>query len=173
MKAEPCDFPPSSSLDPAFLNAADYRDSYQAMLSLDRPSPVDLFFAVFGHEPLWMKGILIARNIAVAPFGLKRPTTDQVLTVERKAHYALGDTIGRWPIFALNETELIAGRDNGHMDFRLSLLKVPMPGGDCVVVSTVCKTHNRFGRFYLACVVPFHKLGVMWLINNAHSTGRL
>ena len=39
-------------------------------------------------------------------------------------HTKEGDKIGPWPVFFVGENEIIAGRDNKHMDFRLSVLKV-------------------------------------------------
>jgi hypothetical protein len=57
----------------------------------------------------------------------------------------VGQKICPWPIFFLGPDELIAGRDNKHMDFRLSIMKVRDGNGPSVVVSTQCMVHNRFG----------------------------
>ena len=62
------------------------------------------------------------------------------------ARYAVGEKIGPWPIFFLGAEELVAGRDNKHMDFRLSIMKVRDDSGPSVVVSTLCTVHNAFGR---------------------------
>jgi len=35
---------------------------------------VEVFFALFGHTPIWMKLILIVRNAAARVFGLEAPT---------------------------------------------------------------------------------------------------
>ena len=51
------------------------------------------------------------------------------------------------PIFFLGPDELVAGRDNKHMDFRLSIMKVRDRDGPSVVVSTLSMVHNRFGRY--------------------------
>ena len=66
-----------------------------------------------------------------------------------------------------------AGRDNKHMDFRLSVLKTRDDGKTSVVVSTVCTVHNVFGRIYLFLIVPFHRSGVQSLMSNAVAANRL
>jgi hypothetical protein len=90
-----------------------------------------------------------------------------------KDSYGVGETIGVWPIFALSEAELVAGRDNKHLDFRLSVLKDTTGTVPSAVISTVCVVHNFFGKVYLFFVVPFHRWGVRWLIARAVAKGRL
>ena len=85
----------------------------------------------------------------------------------------VGEKIGVWPIFSLSEDEVVAGRDNKHMDFRLSVLKVPDGDRPSVVVSTICTVHNLSGKLYLFFVVPFHRQGVRKLMTNALAARRL
>ena len=91
----------------------------------------------------------------------------------RSSYYTVGDRIGPWPIFATGEQELIAGRDCGHLDFRLSVLKETTSGVPSVVISTVCTVHDRYSMSYLFFVVPFHRWGVRWLMERAIRAGRL
>ena len=69
--------------------------------------------------------------------------------------------------------ELVAGRDNKHMDFRLSVLKVSDGDAINVVVTTVCTIRNRFGKHYLRTIVPFHRRGLQRLLSNAIVANRL
>jgi hypothetical protein len=167
------DFPQASVLDPAWVAAAYFRDSYRAPVSRSGTSLVDVFFALFGHHPPWMKSILILRNGLARLAGLDVPTVAEVLHPQARERYAVGDKIGVWPIYALSENELVAGRDNKHLDFRLSLLRMGSDANPCVVVSTVCSVHNTFGKAYLWLIVPFHKWGVRLLIERAANAGRL
>jgi hypothetical protein len=57
----------------------------------------------------------------------------------------------------LSEDEVIAGRNNKHLDFRVSVLKLRDGDGSSVVVSTVCRVHNLAGKLYLSFVVPFYR----------------
>ncbi len=160
-------------LDRDLIEAAYFQDSYRAPLSQPHASVVDIFWAVFAHRPAWMKALLLVRNRIASLCGLEAPSASQVLNPEIKSSYRVGDKIGAWPIFHLSETELVAGRDNKHLDFRLSVLKVPNDATVSCVVSTLCTVHNVYGKVYLFFIVPFHKWGVQWLISNAISAGRL
>ena len=168
-----CDIPAVSALERDAVERAWFRDSYKVALSGAQSSVTDNFFAIFGHRPAWMNRLLILRNRFAKLCGLDVATDAQVTDTGVADHYAIGDTIGPWPIFALSETELIAGRNNGHLDFRLSILRVPDGKTGSVIVSTVCTVHNLFGKIYLFFIVPFHKWGVQKLIANAAAAGRL
>jgi len=168
-----CDIPPSSMLDRRLIKAAYFQDSYRAPLSRTDAGIIDVFLAIFAHHPLWMKIALIVRNRMVFFFGLDAPPVSDVLSFKIERSYSVGDKIGVWPILSLTDTELIAGRDNKHLDFRLSVLKVTNGEAVSVVVSTICVVNNVFGKFYLFFVVPFHKWGVQRIIANAINAGRL
>lgn len=171
MNITPCAFPSSSLLDRSMVESAYFQDSYRAPLSRTDARMTDIFLAIFAHHPWWIKLALIVRNRAVRLFGLKAPSTSEIMKIENKSSYAVGDKIGVWPIHALNEIEMIAGTDNKHLDFRVSILKES--DGSGVVLSTVCVVHNTFGKVYLFFVVPFHKLGVRKIMSDAVAAGRL
>ena len=120
-----------------------------------------------------MKLLLIVRNKVASLAGLDAPTTTEFLHVGIRDRYVVGEKIGVWPIFALSENEVVVGRDNKHMDFRLSVLKVLDSDGTSVVVSTICWVHNLFGKLYLFFVVPFHRYGVRKLMARALAARRL
>jgi hypothetical protein len=164
--------PPESSLDHSKVAAAWFSDSYQAVLTKPTISVADLFEAVLGHHPRWMKKLLILRNRIAARAGLDVASGDMIQNFERKQYYAVGDTIGPWPIFHISETELIAGRDERHLDFRVSILKLNTPAPS-VAISTICNVHNRYGKVYLFFIAPFHRLGMRQLMRRAISAGRL
>jgi Protein of unknown function (DUF2867) len=173
MTIEECDVPDLSVLDRRVVEAAYFRDSYRVPLARKQASVVDVFFGVFGHHPLWMKHILITRNRMALFCGLDAPTAGEIMNPQVKSSYSVGEKIGPWPIFFLTGSELVAGRDNKHLDFRLSVLKEGSGEAVSAVISTVCTTHNAFGRLYLFFIIPFHKWGVKRLIGRAVSTGRL
>jgi hypothetical protein len=168
-----CDVPALSTINRRLIETAYFRDSYRAPLTRPSASVTDIFFAIFGHHPLWMKLVLIVRNRIASLCGLDAPKASEILYVEINPSYSVGAKIGPWPIFSLSETELVAGRDNKHLDFRLSVLKETDGETASVVVSTLCWVHNGFGKVYLFFIVPFHKWGVRRLIARALGAGRL
>ena len=92
---------------------------------------------------------------------------------EIKDAYAIGEKIALFTLYAQDEDELIAGGNDKHLDFRVSVLRLRENGTARVVVTTVVQTHNLFGRVYLAIITPFHKFGVKHLLSTATAKGRL
>jgi hypothetical protein len=168
-----CDVPPSSMLDRDLIARSYFQDSYRVRLSRTDLGMADIFFAVFGHKPVWIKLMLVARNAVAGLAGLEVPTVTEIISPEVKHAYRVGEKIGPWPIFFIGENEIVAGRDNKHIDFRLSVLKAVDDEGSDIVVSTVCAVHNLFGKIYLFFVVPFHRRGVRLLMSRAVAAKRL
>ena len=173
MQIVECDFPSGSALGPDLPRDAYFHDSYRAALTRPELGIVDLFFALLGHTPLWMKLLLIVRNAIAKLFGLETPAVSEIMRPAIKSEYRVGDKIGPWPIYFIAEDELVAGRNNKHLDFRLSVLRAREGDGASVVVTTVCTVHNVFGKVYLFFVAPFHRAGVRALISNAVAGKRL
>ena len=142
MSVTECEVPPGSVLNREPMQHAYFRDSYRMPLTRSELAIVDIFFAIFAHHPLWMKLLLIVRNKVASLAGLDAPAASEILHAEIKDRYAVGEKIGVWPIFWLSETEIVAGRNNKHLDFRLSVLKVPDGDTTSVVVSTICSVHK-------------------------------
>jgi len=169
-----CDVPSSSVLSRELIANAHFHDSYRAPLARPELRIVDIFFALFGHTPLWMKLLLIVRNAAARLFGLEVPTVGEIMKPIVRNEYCVGGKIGPWPIFFIDDNEIVAGRNNKHMDFRLSVLKaVDGDAMSVVVVSTICTVHNVFGKIYLFFIIPFHRNGVRSLMSNAVVAKRL
>ena len=119
-----CDVPRHSALGKDLMERADFRDAYCAPPEPLGHTVVEIFFAIFARRPGWMNLMLIARNKAAALAGLQVPTRSEILNMEKRDRYFVGEKIGPWPIFFLGSDELVAGRDNKHVDFRLSIMKV-------------------------------------------------
>lgn len=168
-----CDVPSGSVLDRDVVARSYFRDSYRTMLRDPDLGVIELFFAVFGHKPLWIKWMLVARNAVAGFAGLQVPTVDEIMNPQVRSSYRAGEKIGPWPIYFIGDNELVAGRDNKHLDFRLSVLKVVDGSATHVVVSTVCTVHNLFGKIYLMFVIPLHRRGVQLLMSRAVAAGRL
>ena len=173
MQVIECDVPSSSALSGDLIRNAYFRDSYRATLAHPELGIVEIFFALFGHTPFWMKSLLIVRNAAARLVGLEVPSVGEIMNPVVRSEYRVGEKIGPWPIFFIADNEIVAGRNNKHLDFRLSVLKAKDGDATNVVVSTICTVHNVFGKIYLFFIVPFHRTGVRSLISNAVAAGRL
>jgi hypothetical protein len=168
-----CDIPLSSALGRDAISNAYFHDSWRAPLAHPERGIVDIFFALFGHTPLWMKMLLMARNTAARLCGLEAPTVGEIMRPTVRSEYRVGEKIGPWPIYFIADNEIVAGRNNKHLDFRVSVLKASDGDATSVVVSTICTVHNLFGKVYLFFIVPFHRSGVRALMSSAVAAKRL
>jgi hypothetical protein len=107
--------------------------------------------AVYG-APAWIGRLLQLRTALVKPFSLKPGASP-----DRKR--AGSSNVGIFPILRQDAKHMVLGIDDRHLDFRLLIdITEPDDGSQLVTATTVVKTHNAFGRAYLAVVMPFHKL---------------
>lgn len=173
MNVVECSVPADSALGASIVRRADFRDAYRVPLRQPNLGMAEIFAGIFAHRPAWMTAALIVRNKLAALAGLEVPTTQEITQFKPRDYYAVGEKIGPWPIFFFSANELVAGRNNKHMDFRVSLMKVSDRSGPGVVLSTICTVHNTFGRVYLSSVIPVHKYGVRTLMTNAVAAQRI
>lgn len=173
MKSFACALPETSRLT-QHLPGHTYLDSFAVPATRDAQPITDSYLAALGHLPAWFKSLLVLRTTLVAPFGLRGPTrADLDRAPDPRKTYKVGEMILRWTIYDLAEDEIIVGHDDKHLDFRVSVLRDRAVAPNAMVLSTAVRTHNGFGRAYLATIKPFHRYGVKTLLSNAASAARL
>ena len=109
MSVVECDVPRHSALGKALIERADFRDAYRAPLTRSDLDVVDIFFGIFGERPGWMNLMLIARNKVVGLAGLEVPTSLEIMNMEKRDRYFVGEKIGPWPISSAPTNSLRAG----------------------------------------------------------------
>lgn len=145
---------PSTDTD-TLLAGAHFADAFQIEIrdrDLDARRAAERMMA---RQPRWAEALLSLRNFLVAPLGLK--TSGASPTAPR-------DMIGIFPVVSETPDRLVAGFNDHHLDFRV-VVDVTAPGGvRQVTATTLVRTHNWFGRTYLAIILPFHRLIVPALL---------
>jgi hypothetical protein len=145
--------PPADTV--TLLAGAQFADAFRIEISdhdLDARRAAERMMA---RQPRWAEALLSLRNLLVAPLGLK--TSGAGLVPPR-------DMIGIFPVVSQTSDRVIAGFNDRHLDFRV-VVDVTGPGGvRQVTATTLVKTHNWFGRIYLATIMPFHRLIVPALL---------
>jgi hypothetical protein len=103
------------------------------------------------RSPRWIEALVQLRHMVVAPLGLK--ISAESASPRRQA-------IGLFPVLTEAPDRMVAGFDDKHLDFRVVIDVVPPQSASSqqVTVTTLVKTHNLFGRIYLATIMPFHRL---------------
>ncbi len=92
--------------------------------------------------PAWARLLLQLRKVVVTPFGLLHDGPDEK------------DKIGLFPVESESQNEIIAGFNDKHLDFRVSVVSYE----DTVYLATWVHPHNLGGRLYLSMILPFHIL---------------
>ena len=150
-----------------------YWDSYEAPLCRSDLAMHEVYLALFAHHPRWARWLLVLRGWIVAPFGLKATTAADFDEIETKRAYAVGEKIARFTLYGQSDSEILAGGDDKHLDFRVSVRRFTEHGASRVALTTVVSPHNLLGKSYLFAILPLHRLGVRMLLSNALEAGRL
>lgn len=92
--------------------------------------------------PGWGRFLLKIRRLVTTPFGLSNdgPASD--------------NKVGIFPVEIETPQELVAGFNDRHLDFRVSV----MSRDGQVFLATWVHPHNFGGRLYLKLIMPFHIL---------------
>ncbi|MFY0617975.1 DUF2867 domain-containing protein [Shimia sp.] len=129
---------PKNSLLQSRLRPDDFVDCYRVKSHL----PVREAAEVITAFPAWARLLVMLRNVVVFPFGLKDGSAPE------------GDKVGFFPVESETDEELIAGFNDRHLNFRVSVMRQD----GHVYLATWVHRNNLLGRMYLATVMPFHVL---------------
>lgn len=120
------------------VGSADFLDCYSVASDLPPRRAAEIVTTF----PGWARFLLKIRRVLTTPFGLSNDGPPAA------------DRVGIFPVETESGDELIAGFDDRHLDFRVSVLS----RGGRVFLATWVHPHNLGGRLYLAAIMPFHIL---------------
>lgn len=154
--------PPDSLLAKVFPRV-DHVDAFAAPVRVRDLTPEDVFKSFFRSAPGWIMALMDLRNRLVARLGLKATqgasSPEERERILRNLRVEPGTSVGLFRIYAKAAGEVMAGEDDKHLDFRVSVF-IGEPGPDgarTLTLGTVVRLHNALGRFYFAVVRPFHR----------------
>lgn len=140
----------------ASFKDGDFLDCYAVRIERADAPITEIAQRIFIGLPRWVNALLAIRDISVAPFGLKttaRLPRDQSI----RASVSVGDHINFFCVRSITENEIILGEDDLHLDFKISVCRdSAVPGR--ITLATWVRSHNRFGKFYLGVIAPFHAM---------------
>ncbi|WP_299682270.1 DUF2867 domain-containing protein [uncultured Roseobacter sp.] len=137
IRVKPSPLPPESALWPR-VGPQDFLDCFTVRANTTPRVAAE----IITDFPRWAQGLLHIRRILVTPFGLSHDGPKAT------------DKVGPFPVESETDQELIAGFNDKHLDFRVS---VTAKDG-CVSLATWVHVHNAGGRLYLTAILPFHVL---------------
>lgn len=129
---------PAPSRLHARVGPGDFLDCYATRSDLSASAAAEIITAF----PGWAQGLVVLRNVMMAPFGLMKDGPETA------------DKVGFFPVEYRSARELIAGFDDKHLDFRVSVFS----DAGQVSLATWVHPHNIGGRLYLKAILPFHIL---------------
>ena len=132
-----CDLPLSSALH-ARLQSGDFIDCYKVASA----TPVRAAAETITAFPGWARLLVAIRKIVTTPLGLINEAPEG------------RDIIGIFPVESETETEIVAGFNDKHLNFRVSVLSE----NGLVYLATWVRPHHWGGRIYLGTIMPFHIL---------------
>lgn len=157
--------PPRESSVADWYKGANFTDSYE--VAFPPASTVDMRViaqSVFGKPTLWFRALLFIRDMVMARFNVK--------TSSDLRHSGNEDKINFFSVLASHPDEIVLGANDGHLDFRLSLLvQRTVNGPSRLSATTVVHCHNRLGRIYITVIAPFHRMVVISNLRRAAANG--
>jgi uncharacterized protein DUF2867 len=120
------------------MSQGDFLDCYSVAAEMPPRQAADIITSF----PSWARFLLRIRRIVTAPFGLSNDGPNAA------------DKVGIFPVESENATELIAGFDDRHLNFRVAVIS----DAGRVYLATWVHPHNFGGRLYLTAIMPFHIL---------------
>lgn len=139
------------------LPGADFSDAYRLIVSGQSLDALSAARRAMGRAPGWIGGLMRLRNLAVKPFGLKTEAKDM-----------RDPGFNSFPLISASPERVVLGLDDKHLDFRVCI-DVENLGDErqAITAATMVRTHNAFGRLYLAMVKPFHRMIVPMMLAQA------
>ncbi len=154
------DIPDTSILLQKF-DTIDFQDAYAFNTHNNSLNIRELYTSIFSTTPKWVDNLMKLRNKLVSIFGLKTEMRHNT-----NVDFKVGDKIGIFTIYDILDDEIIAGENDKHLDFRVSVFR-EVNTTIKITVSTIVKYNNWFGKLYFSIVAPFHKLVVKSVVKKA------
>lgn len=135
-----------------YLERVDYADAYQIKTTRLKNAE-EAAYEIFSDFPAWVNALLAVRNKIVTLFGLKTEAGP-------------GAKLFFDSYFA-GETESILGKDDKHLNFRVSILiEDEAQGCRNLWMTTAVQYNNKLGAVYFAFIKPFHEIIVNACLKN-------
>lgn len=138
-----------------FIKNIDYTDTFSIELTQDSDIK-DLYLCLVNTKSKTTDFLMSLRNKIMSILGAKRVIN------KSKGDFAVGNNIGLFKIYYIDEKEIISGLKDDHLDFCISFYKKD----NKVLLSTLVKYNNTFGKIYMNIIKPFHKLIVKNMLKN-------
>ncbi|MFY9084439.1 DUF2867 domain-containing protein [Aliarcobacter cryaerophilus] len=140
-----------------FIENIDYMDTFSVELTRDSDIK-DLYLCLVNTKSRTIEFLMSLRNKIMSLFGFKT----EIINSNNIKDIQVGNKVGFFNIYFINEHEIIAGEEDKHLNFLVSFYK----RDTTLIVTTLVKYNNIFGKIYMTFVKPFHKIVVKNMLKN-------
>jgi hypothetical protein len=140
---------------------SDYTDCFRLTTDTlsSEPPPKDCMVTFFkSFPPIFIKLLLFRETIARF-LGLKTASAANAQEREKELEEFqgnIGDSIAIFEVLDKNETELVTGQTDKHLDFKLSFISRTENDLQIIELATTVKINNLLGKGYFFLVKPIH-----------------
>ena len=135
-----------------YIKQGDFIDCY----AIESNLPPRQAAEIITNFPVWGRLLVKIRNAMTAPFGLLKEGPPSA------------DRVGFFPLELDTDQEVIAGFNDSHLNFRVSIMALDGQ----IYLSTWVHPHNQLGKYYLKTILPFHNLIVRNALRRVHQSGQ-
>jgi hypothetical protein len=150
-------FLPNSSNANSFISKIDFADSYR-IDSLKDEEIKTVYLKLLSNNSTLIKSLMSFRNKIMSLFCFKT----EIKHSNNIKDIQVGNKVGFFTIYYIDEYEIIAGEKDKHLDFYVSFYKKDTN----LTISTLVQYNNFFGKFYMNLIKPFHKFVVKNMLKN-------
>lgn len=150
---------PASSLIHKSLSPIEYEDAFALKAELKEPiSIAELPIVFFDVMPKWFGVLMGIREMIAGWIGLKTAKGIDVQKQRDTFTGKVGESIALFHVHESNESEIVMGENDKHLDFRLSFFKQEIGKETEIILATTVKFKGWLGHLYFFPVKPFHRL---------------
>ena len=133
-------FLPNSSNANSFISKIDFADSYKIELLKDEEIK-EIYLKLLSNNSTLIKSLMSFRNKIMSLFGFKT----EIKHSNNVKDIQVGNKVGFFTIYYVDEYEIIAGEKDKHLDFCVSFYK----NDTILTVTTLVQYNNFFGKIYM------------------------
>jgi len=164
MTVRKIELPPDSVIYSS-LSRNDYSDVFSISFTSTQAIPVEkLPLHFFNAVPKWFGALMMIRETIAKWIGLKTATDMDVNQQLADFTGEVGESIALFKVMGKTETELMAGENDKHLDFRLSYFSTRTAEQNEIALATTVQFNNWVGKVYFLPVKPIHRLIVPILL---------
>ena len=137
------------------IKNCDFVDSFSILSERNKINSSELLQVYFHSSPKWVEILYKIRRKFAKLVNLK---TGEGKNKKIDPPYIVGQYIGLFRIYQMNNNEVILGEKDKHLDFKVSLMSVSENGNTRIYITTLVNFNKISGKIYFAIIKPFHTL---------------